>query len=204
MGVENPQKAGSALIWLHRIEMWVLTALVLVLVVLAGGQILLRNLFGGGISWADPFLRTLVVWTAMLGALAAVRDDKHIAVDVLQRFLPPAAQRAARALTFLFAAGVCAAMCWYSISFVGIDFATPSASGDGPAIPPWVLESILPVGFGLMALRFVLRAFSAQAHPHMPELIHDPFAAHANAENANASGSETMARGTTNNDGGTP
>ena len=176
MDVENPRRAGAALIWLHRIEAWVLTALVLVLVVLAGGQILLRNLFGGGISWADPFLRTLVVWTAMLGALAAAREDKHIAVDVLQRFLPRGAQRAARVLTLLFAAGICAAMSWHSISFVGIDFGTPaSASGDGiPGIPPWVLESILPVGFGLMALRFVLRAFSAHPHSHLPELIHDP------------------------------
>ena len=75
--------------WLHRIENGILTVLVLILVALAGAQIFMRNAFGGGFSWADPFLRTLVVWTAMLGALAAVRDDKHIAVDVLQRFLPP-------------------------------------------------------------------------------------------------------------------
>ena len=171
----------AALLWLQRIEEWVLTVLVLVLVVLAGGQILLRNLFGGGISWADPFLRTLVVWTAMLGALAAVREDKHIAVDVLQRFLPAGAQRTARIVTFLFAAGICAAMCWYSVSFVGIDFATPAnASGDGiPGIAPWVLESILPVGFGLMALRFVLRAFAIPGHvPGLAttELLHAPSA----------------------------
>ena len=137
------------------------------------------NLFGGGISWADPFLRTLVVWTAMLGALAAVREDKHIAVDVLQRFLPAGAQRAARIVTFLFAAGICAAMCWHSVSFVGIDFGTSaSASADGiPGIPPWVLESILPVGFGLMALRFALRAFAVPNHvPGLAttELLHAP------------------------------
>ncbi|MEP6939174.1 MAG: TRAP transporter small permease [Rudaea sp.] len=165
---------ASALVWIDRIEKWLLTILVLILVLLAGGQILLRNLFGGGISWADPFLRTLVVWTAMLGALAAVRDDKHIAVDVLQRFLPAGAQRIARIVTLLFAAVVCAAMAWYSIAFVGIDFATPAnAVSDGvPGIAPWVLESILPVGFGLMALRFLLRAFSPPAHA--AALLHDP------------------------------
>jgi len=171
--------AAAALAWIARVEEWLLTILVLVLVLLAGSQILLRNLFGGGISWADPFLRTLVVWTAMLGALAAVRDDKHIAVDVLQRFLPAGAQRVAHTLTFLFAAGVCAAMCWYSVSFVGIDFATPAnASGDGiPGIAPWLLESILPVGFGLMALRFLLRALATPTHvPGLAttELLHAP------------------------------
>ncbi len=173
--------AGSALRWLHRIEEWALTILVVVLVVLAGAQILLRNVVGGGFSWADPFLRTLVVWAAMLGALAAVRDDKHIAIDVLQRFLPPTAQRLARVLTMLFAAAICAAMAWYSVGFVGIDFSSPAATGDGvPWLPAWVLESILPFGFGMMALRFVLRAFATPSHvPGIatPELLHDPAAA---------------------------
>ena len=170
---------STALRWLHRIEEWALTVLVLVLVVLAGAQIFLRNLVGGGFSWADPFLRTLVVWAAMLGALAAVREDKHIAVDVLQRFLPHGAQRGARVLTMLFAAGICAAMAWYSIGFVGIDFGTPAnATGDGvPWLPPWVLESVLPFGFAMMALRFVLRAFAEPSHvPGIatPELLHAP------------------------------
>ena len=179
----NDTKQGTAaktvLRWLHGIEEWALTVLVLVLVVLAGAQIFLRNAIGGGFSWADPFLRTLVVWAAMLGALAAVREDKHIAVDVLQRFLPRGAQRVARVLTMLFAAGICAAMTWYSIGFVGIDFSTPAnATGDGvPWLPPWLLESVLPFGFGMMALRFVLRAFAEPSHvPGLAttELLHAP------------------------------
>jgi len=160
--------------WLHRIENGVLTVLVLILVALAGAQIFMRNAFGGGFSWADPFLRTLVVWTAMLGALAAVRDDKHIAVDVLQRFLPPRAQRAARIVTLLFAAVICAMLAWHGATLVGIDWDGGAKSDFG--VPNWLLESILPIGFGLMALRFVLRAFATptQVHGITPELLHDP------------------------------
>ncbi|MGH8122196.1 MAG: TRAP transporter small permease [Rudaea sp.] len=163
---------------MHRLEQWLLTVLVLVLVTLAGAQIFLRNLFGGGISWADPLLRMLVVWTAMLGALAAVRDDKHIAVDVLQRFLPSRAHRAVRILTLLFAAVVCAAMAWYSVGLVSLDFGESSsaaASDALAAIPNWVQESILPTCFALMALRFFLRAFALPVHA--PELLHEPRAA---------------------------
>ncbi|MFT3792212.1 MAG: TRAP transporter small permease [Rudaea sp.] len=169
--------------WLHRLENAVLTVLVLVLVALAGAQIFMRNAFGGGLSWADPFLRTLVVWTAMLGALAAVREDKHIAVDVLQRFLPPGAQRAARVLTLLFAAGICAALACYGWGLVSVDLDGGARSDFG--LPNWLLESILPIGFGLMAVRFVLRAFAAPTHvPGLsaPELLHDAGRAHAGDE----------------------
>jgi len=158
--------------WLSRIEDWLLATLVLVLVALAGGQILLRNLFDTGLSWADPFLRTLVLWTGMLGALAAVRDDKHIALDVLQRFLSLRAQRAARVLTLGFAAAISAAMAWYGLGLVSIDLAEHAQVGAATVVPPWLPESILPLGFGLMALRFALHAFLPPAHA--PALLHDP------------------------------
>ena len=164
----------KTLTWLHRIENGLLAILVLVLVVLAGAQIFMRNALGGGFAWADPFLRTLVVWTAMLGALAAVREDKHIAIDVLQRFLPARMQRAAHAITLLFAAAVCAALAWYGWGLVDVDLDGGAKSEFG--VPNWALEIILPIGFGLMALRFILRALAAPRHaPGLgaPELLHD-------------------------------
>ncbi|MDR3386015.1 MAG: TRAP transporter small permease [Rudaea sp.] len=161
-----------ALTWLGRLEDWLLAILVVVMVALAGAQIILRNFFDTGLPWADPFLRTLVLWTGILGALAAVRDDKHIALDVLQRFLAPAAQRVARVLTLGFAAAICASMAWYSIGLVQIDFAEAAQAGTRSPIPAWFPETILPVGFALMALRFALHAFMPPAHP--PALLHDP------------------------------
>ena len=63
------QTAARALSWLHGFENALITVLVLLLVLLAGAQIVLRNAFGTSISWADPLLRALVLWTALLGAL---------------------------------------------------------------------------------------------------------------------------------------
>lgn len=163
----------SGLDWLRSVENGLLAILVLVLVGLSGAQIVLRVFFQTGLSWADPFLRGLVLWTGMLGALAAVRDEKHIALDVLQRYLPPAAQRIARFATLGFAAALCAAMAWYSSGLVGIDYAEGLQSGGGSivaALRACFAESILPAGFGLMALRFVLRMFAPPAHE--PMLLH--------------------------------
>ena len=155
---------------LRRIEDWLLAILVLLLVVLAGGQIALRDLFHTGIFWADPLMRQLVLWTGMLGALAAVRDEKHIALDVLQRFLSPLAQKIARMLTFGFAAAICAALAWYSYVMLSVDYASATPSSAFASLPAWIPETILPSAFVLMALRFVLRAFLPPAHT--PPLMH--------------------------------
>src|ERR1700722_3808566 len=169
--------ARSGLIWLQRIETYLLAALVIVLVALAGTQIILRDFFDTGISWADPLMRSLVLWTGMLGALAAVRDDKHIALDVLQRYASPVAQCVARVVTLGFTAILCAAMAFYSYGLVAIDLAESAQTGAASAVPAWVPESILPFGFGLMALRFALRAIAPPAHA--PVLLHDPDESHA-------------------------
>jgi TRAP-type C4-dicarboxylate transport system permease small subunit len=169
-------RASRAGIWLSRLEDYLLAALVLVLVGLAGTQILLRNFLQTGLSWADPFLRTLVLWTGMLGALAAIRDDKHIALDVLQRFLSSRAQRVARVVTLGFAAVISAMMAWYGLGLVRVDTAEAAQVGAVSAIPSWLPESILPIAFALIAIRFAIHAFLPAAHP--PALIHIPDETH--------------------------
>ena len=168
-------KSAGGLDWLRTFENWLLATLVLILVGLSGAQIVLRIFFETGLSWADQFSRGLVLWTGMLGALAAVRDDRHIALDVLQRYLSPKAQRAARIATLGFAAIVCAAMAWYSSGLVGIDYAEGLQAGGGSiaaALRACFAESILPLAFALMALRFALRMLAPPAH--VPMLLHEP------------------------------
>jgi TRAP-type C4-dicarboxylate transport system permease small subunit len=146
---------AAALRWLERIETGLIAVLVLAMVLLAGAQILLRNFLDTGLAWADPLLRAMVLWAAMLGALAAARDDKHIGLDLVAHFMRGRARRLLRAVTLLFAAGISAAMAWYGVGLVRLDYGSGAVAG----IPNWCLEAIIPIGFGLLALRLALRAF---------------------------------------------
>ena len=149
--------AGStALRWLWRIETGLIAALVLAMVLLAGAQIVLRNFFDTGIAWAEPLLRAMVLWAAMLGALAAVRDDKHIGLDVVTHFVKGRAQRVLRVVTLLFAAGICALRAWYGRELVKLDYGSGT---EVAGIPGWCVEAIIPIGFALLALRLAAHAF---------------------------------------------
>lgn len=151
---------------LYRAECLFMALLLVGMVLIATTQILLRNFFDMGLIWADPLLRVLLLWLGLLGAMAASRDDKHIAIDLLTRLLPARMIPWAKAITSLFTAGVCAVVAYHCARFVIAEYQyrTPAFSG----IPAWVLELILPVAFALIALRYLLLAleygYNARRH----------------------------------------
>lgn len=138
-------------------ENFALIALFATLLALSATQIILRNVFSSGLFWADELVRLLVLWLAVVGAVAATRDRRHIAIEVLVRALPEIPRRLARMLVGLFAAGVSAAFAWQSLRFVldSREFGD-TLLGDWPA---WYFQLILPLGFALIAWRFLAGAF---------------------------------------------
>ena len=156
-----------ALVWLHRFETVLIALLVLAMVLLAGAQILLRNLFDTGLVWADPLLRAMVLWTAMLGALAAAREDKHIGIDFVTNFVHGRARRVLRVVALLFASGISALVAWHGVGLVRLDF---GGGSEVAGIPGWIVEAVIPVGFGLLALRLLLRAFATPRDDAIPVL----------------------------------
>jgi len=143
----------------RRLEDALLVIGVAALVVIASGQIVLRNVFSIGLVWADGALRLLVLWLALLGAMVASRENRHIAIDVTDRLLAPGLRRAVSVVRSLFTAGICAALAWYSWVFVrdSREFGD-TLLGD---LPAWWFQVIMPVAFALIAYRYVLRALAA-------------------------------------------
>ena len=71
----------------YRIEDGILVALLALMIALAAVQIFLRNFFGAGIIWGDVLVRVLVLWIGLIGAMIATRQNKHISIDLVARFL---------------------------------------------------------------------------------------------------------------------
>lgn len=132
----------------------VLVALLTAMIILASGQILLRNAFDIAFIWTDELLRLMVLWIAIAGAVAASRADRHINVAVLDRFVSGRLLYAVRAVIHGFTAAVCALVAWVSLEFVR----TSREYGDVLLgnMPAWWLQAILPLGFALIAWRYAL------------------------------------------------
>jgi TRAP-type transport system small permease protein len=57
--------------------------------ILIFGNVVLRQLFNSGITWAEELSRYLFVWSVFLGAIVALKRNQHIVVDILTEKLNP-------------------------------------------------------------------------------------------------------------------
>ncbi|HUL82775.1 MAG TPA: TRAP transporter small permease [Gammaproteobacteria bacterium] len=138
------------------LENGLLVALLGFLVVFSFAQIVLRNVFSIGVTWGDGLTRVVVLWLALLGALAASRDGRHIRMNAVMQWLPPKVQLAAGVGSDLFAAVVSGVLAYLAFVFVR------DSRGYGDVLlgqfPAWWFQAVMPVAFALIAYRFALHA----------------------------------------------
>jgi TRAP-type C4-dicarboxylate transport system permease small subunit len=151
----NEKASDNRLIrWLHRLEDGLLITALLAMIGMAVLQILLRVLFHTGIVWGDELVRVLVLWLGLLGAVSASRNDSHIRIDLVSRYLPDRFKAWAGGLMQLATALICAIAAWYGWRFVMMEYEYQGRAF--AAVPSWVCELIIPLGFAVIALRYVL------------------------------------------------
>jgi TRAP-type C4-dicarboxylate transport system permease small subunit len=142
---------------LTRAEETLLITLLSIMVVMAFLQVVLRNVFSSGIQWADILLRHILLWLGFLGAAIATSEHRHINIDALRRYLSPRIRTVVDSITDFFAAVICFLLAKSAWTFVEGEIADKRMILEG--IPSWCAEIIIPIGFGLLVVHFVIRAF---------------------------------------------
>lgn len=149
---------------LSRGEHALLVACLAIMMVTAFVQIAARNLFGIGLTWSEPLVRYLVLWVGFLGAALAVREGRHITIELTSLWAPARDNRVLQSMSHLASALVCAVLAVAAARFVHDE---AQIGGETLlSLPAWVPELIIPFTFAVMTLRFLLRAaLSATRRP---------------------------------------
>ncbi len=145
--------------WIARIEDWILVSLVIFMVLLAFFQVILRNFFDLGIIWGDILLRHMVLWVGFIGASLATKNNKHINIDVFKRLHKGTSQRLINLIINIVAALVSAYLAFAAYRFVLDEKEFESIIFNN--IPAWPFQTIIPIGFALMSIRFIISGFNA-------------------------------------------
>ena len=133
-----------------------LVSLLMGMMLLAVGQIVAREVFNTGFVWADEAIKLIVLWLAMVGSIAAARENRHIRIDLLSHLLPKKAVAVTRVVVDLFAAAVSGTIAWHSWRYLKLEIEfEDTVLIDTPA---WVVHIIVPLAFALISYRFVVSA----------------------------------------------
>lgn len=137
-----------------KIESWLLVTIVLIMVILSFTQVILRNVFDHGLLWGDIFLRHLVLWVGFIGASLATREEKHINIDVFSRLMKGKGKLFAQGFVYFFAMYVSWLLADAAWDFVMEEKEYETILFNG--IASWYFQIIIPIGFGIMSIRFAL------------------------------------------------
>lgn len=139
----------------------------LVAVLLGGAALILfldvvaRYLLSAPFSWGAESVRYAIIWVVFIGSSIAARRGIHISIGALREFLPAAAQRPLILLVLAICIGFSLLLLNASVELIqfmrGFRQVSPAME-----IPMWWVYLAIPIGAGLMSLRFI-QAFWAEA-----------------------------------------
>ncbi|WP_033069921.1 TRAP transporter small permease subunit [Thalassospira australica] len=142
--------------WVVDTAGWAAAISGLALVLVVGGNVLLRYLFNSGSVAMQELEWHLVSPIALMGMAYGMRHGGHVRVDFLYERLGVRA----RAIIDLFSAALMAilggALIWFSIPYVEQSIMMGEGSPDPGGLPyRFLLKAFIPVGFGLLLVQAI-------------------------------------------------
>ncbi|NUN68346.1 MAG: TRAP transporter small permease [Bacteroidetes bacterium] len=144
--------------WLERISGWILVGLLGIMILMAFGQVILRNFFESSIEWGDIFLRHLVLWVGYFGAVIATGEGRHLRIEFLTKLVSDKPRKIFFIISSLFAAVICYLLMQASVAFVQLEMESESTLILD--LPSWYFIIIIPAGYALISFRFLVRSLN--------------------------------------------
>ncbi len=131
--------------------------LLLLMTVVIGLDVFLRNAGAGGLAVSNELSEDILYLMTVLAAPWLLRQGQHIRVDVLLRALP---LRLAWALEWV--GDIVGLLCslyfvWYGIVITRASYAAGSINIKTLVTPEWWTLAPLPIAFALVAIEFIFR-----------------------------------------------
>ncbi len=139
---------------LNRIEEILLATSLAIMTLLAATQVVLRYVFDTGLVWSLEATSLAFAWLIAIGMAMCVRDNGHIATDLLIKKLPAHWRRYADLLRQAICLAYAMLMLAGSSILVSRLFQLGHYARD-IGVPKWLLTVVLPIGFALLGFRLV-------------------------------------------------
>ena len=133
------------------------SAMVLIMTLLIGADVGLRNAGLGGIAWSNEASEYMLYLITLLSAPWLLRQGKHIRIDIVLRALPPRVGWALEWVGDLLGLLCSLYFVWYGIKVLVASYLAGSISIKTLIIPEWWLLAPMPLAFIAVSIEFVFR-----------------------------------------------
>jgi len=141
---------------LHRGEDTIVSAALALMALLPLSDLVLRPLAGVGFPGSNTLVQHLTLAVGLLGGAIAAREGRLLSLSTGAQLLSGRLRTAASLFTAGIAGAITVLLCVASVQLV-----LTERAGGKPligALPVWVAQLLLPIGFGLVALRLLWHA----------------------------------------------
>jgi|SRR5699024_5197916 len=120
--------------------------------------IFMRYVVGMSFSWATEFYTMFLVWAIFIGFSTALRDDKHIAIDILYDRVGANVQKIFELIALIFGSAFSIFFIWAGVEVVISAYNQGSTTIDA-GFPIWINYLILPISGVLLLIRLIEKTF---------------------------------------------
>ena len=112
------------------------------------------RLFRANVPGAIQIVSALTMWIGFAGAMLATRQGEHLSLSTGVGFLPPRIRHFVEAYSTTIAVVVTAMLAYGA--WIAVQAEQGSTASLPGGIPTWVAQLIMPIGYGVIALRLIL------------------------------------------------
>jgi TRAP-type transport system small permease protein len=133
--------------------------LLLVMTLMIGADVFLRNIGAGGIPPANELSEDSLYLITLLTAPGLLRMGQHIRIDIVLRVLPHRVGWLLEWISDVLGFVCCLCFIWYGAGVTAASYTSGSISMKTLIMPEWWLLWPMPVAFALVAIEFLFRMY---------------------------------------------
>jgi C4-dicarboxylate transporter DctQ subunit len=121
-------------------------------VALAFGNVVVRYIFDGSLTWAAELTTYLFLWSTFFGATYCFKEDAHISIDILLQKVKPQTAKILMLLSYTITLVFLLAVSYYGYEYLQLVIELEETSVD-LEMPMWIIYLVIPVSFAFSSYR---------------------------------------------------
>jgi C4-dicarboxylate transporter DctQ subunit len=146
---------------LSLLEKWVAGLTIGIAVLFTFIAVILRYFFGYSISGLDELTRFLIIWSVFVGGSLAIREEKHITIDLVTASVSPKVRAILQGIAYLAGAFFAFYIMILGYQVVANSIKVGEISLTSLAMPMFIPRAAVFIGGLLMGIRFLQQSYLA-------------------------------------------